>query len=135
VSFFLWTNEVKTQNRIVVTNVKVKCNKVNFSLSNIGVDNFEFDPVVSYKKDNFIPHYYSYIEDTLEVELQNQDDKIQTSSCGEVEIFIDGERRNTNKIIKPNEKMNFTIIRNKENKFKVVKIIFSDSHILYHIIL
>lgn len=128
----LFTQPANAQNSIVVSDFKSKYCKVVFSLHNIGQDTFEFDPVVSIKKGKFIPHYYYFASDTVVVDLRTQLEEIKVAGRIDFEYFIDGERRSTIRTLNSNDKIDFSIKQNKGTKVKVVKIIMSESWVLYN---
>lgn len=134
VVFFVFVFKANAQDKIILTDVKSKRCYIYFSLQNIGCNNFEFDPVFSYIKDKFSPHYYFYIKDTLIINLENRKNEIQSDSNVNAKIIIDGERRNTNFILKPYEKLYFKVQKNKNNKIKFIKILLSNSETLYFLI-
>lgn len=126
VCFFSSTTALIAQGTLVVSDLKPSNRSISFSLENIGLDNFEFAPVVSYKKGKYIPQYYFFSNDTVIIDLRTKLEALNVGGRLDLYYYIDGNRRNTSKIIQPNSKMHFCIPKNKKYMVRAVTVIIDE---------
>lgn len=118
----------------IITVQKKKC-KINFALINNSQTPFEIENMpASFKKGGHPPFYYSFINDTLQIKLMKSDRFIQTGHTLNDSVRIEGKTVSRKTIVNPDEKLLLSIPYNDSHKTRVIELILSETHVLYHTI-
>lgn len=116
------------QGTVVISDLKPSNRRISFSLENIALVNFEFDPAVSIHKGKYVPHYYFFSNDTVIIDLRKKPETLNVGGRLDIYYYIDGNRRNTSKIIQPKSKMHLYIPRNKKDKVHAITVIMDENY-------